>query len=158
SNLTISGITVAGLGATSISSGLSKSTIAPGQTATLNVTFAPKSAQLMKGSVKISSNATNSPTVITLNGTAVSQTSSSPGAPHSVLLSWNPSTSSDVVGYNVYRATPGTAYALVYSAMNGLNCTDGTVQAGQTYTYVVTAVDSVGDESAYSAPVTAAIP
>jgi hypothetical protein len=63
-----------------------------------------------------------------------------------------------VVGYNVYRASPGTAYVLVYSAMNGLNCTDGTVRSGQTYTYVVTAVDSAGDESAYSAAVTAVVP
>jgi hypothetical protein len=167
SNLTISGVSVTGLGANSISSGLSASTIAPGQTATLNLTFAPKSAQAMNGSVTITSNATNSPSVITLSGkgslfsspgSSAGATGHSTGATHSVFLSWNPSTSSDVVGYNVYRATSGTAYALVYSAMSGLNCTDGTVQAGQTYTYVVTAVDSYGDESAYSAPVTAAIP
>jgi fibronectin type 3 domain-containing protein len=76
-----------------------------------------------------------------------------------VLLSWNPSTSSDVVGYNVYRATsPGKAYAFCSSAISGLNYTDGTAQVGQTYTYVVTAVNSAGEESAYSAPVTAAIP
>jgi fibronectin type 3 domain-containing protein len=125
----------------------------------------------MKGSVKITSNATNSPTVITLNGTALSQTSgspggvnspgaaNSPGVAHSVLLSWNPSTSSDVVGYNVYRATsPGAAYAKLGNSAGGLNYTDATAQSGQTYTYVVTAVDSVGDESVYSASVTAAIP
>src|SRR5215831_15272320 len=134
SNVTISGVSVTGVGVSSISSGLSGSTIAPGQTATLNVTFAPKSVGLwaMSGSVKIVSNATNSPAVITLSGKAVSSTSSSPGAAnspgvaHSVLLSWSPSSSSGVVGYNVYRASPGAAYVLVYSAMNGLNCTDGT--------------------------------
>jgi P pilus assembly chaperone PapD len=161
SNLTISGVSVTGLGVSSISTGLSGSTIAPGQTATLNVTFAPKSVWLtakMSGSVKISSSATNSPTVITLNGTAVSATGHSTGAAHSVLLSWSPSSSSGVVGYNVYRASPGTAYILVYSAMNGLNCTDGTVQSGQTYTYVVTAVNSAGEESAESGSATAVVP
>jgi len=75
-----------------------------------------------------------------------------------VLLSWHPSSSSGVVGYNVYRASPGTAYILVYSAMNGLNCTDGTVQSGQTYTYVVTAVNSAGEESAESGSATAVVP
>ena len=162
SNLTISGVSVTGLGANSISSALSGSTIAPGQTATLSVTFAPKSMWLtakMSGRVTISSNATNSPTVITLDGTAVSATGHSTGGAHSVFLSWNPSTSSDVVGYNVYRAaSPGTAYALCRSAISGLNYTDGTAQAGQTYTYVVTAVDSAGGESVYSVSVTAAIP
>src|SRR5215831_14526673 len=103
SNLTISGVSVTGLGVSSVSTGLSGSTIAPGQTATLNVTFAPKSVWLtakMSGSVTISSNATNSPTVITLNGTAVSPTSGgggttnsggsghSVGTPHSVFLTW----------------------------------------------------------------------
>jgi len=167
SNLTISGVSVTGLGANSINCAMSGSTIAPGQTVTLNLTFAPKSAQLMNGSVTIRSNATNSPTVIMLNGKGVlfappgssPGAVNSPGATHSVLLSWSPSTSSGVVGYNVYRATsPGTAYALCSSAISGLNYTDGTAQAGQTYTYVVTAVDSAGDESAYSAPVTASIP
>src|SRR5215469_6291650 len=163
SNLTISGVSVTGLGVSSVSTGLSGSTIAPGQTATLNVTFAPKSAWLtakMSGSVKISSNATNSPTVITLSGTAVSATGHSTGGAqaHSVLLSWNPSTSSDVVGYNVYRTTsPGPPFAKLVNSTQ-LSYADDTVKSGKTYTYVVTAVDSAGDESVYSASVTAAIP
>jgi P pilus assembly chaperone PapD len=163
SNLRISGVSVTGLGVSSISSGLSGSTIAPGQTATLNVTFAPKNAGrlgLLNGSVKISSNATNSPTVITLNGTAVSETGHSTGGAqaHSVFLSWNPSTSSDVVGYNVYRTTsPGPPFAKLVNSTQ-LSYADETVKSGKTYTYVVTAVDSAGDESVYSASVTAAIP
>jgi len=163
SNLRISGVSVTGLGVSSISSGLSGSTIAPGQTATLNVTFAPKNAGRLgplNGSVKISSNATNSPTVITLNGTAVSATGHSTGGAqaHSVFLSWNPSTSSDVVGYNVYRTTsPGPPFAKLVNSTQ-LSYADDTVKSGKTYTYVVTAVDSAGDESVYSASVTAAIP
>jgi len=77
-----------------------------------------------------------------------------------VFLTWDPSISSGVVGYNVYRATsPGTAYAkLGNSTISGLNYTDATALSGQTYTYVVTAVTSTGEESAYSASVKAVIP
>ena len=162
SNLRISGVSVTGLGVSSISSGLSGSTIAPGQTATLNVTFAPTSVRLglLNGSVKISSNATNSPTVITLNGTAVSATGHSTGGAqaHSVFLSWNPSTSSDVVGYNVYRTTsPGPPFAKLVNSTQ-LSYADDTVKSGKTYTYVVTAVNSAGEESAESGSATAVVP
>jgi fibronectin type 3 domain-containing protein len=75
-----------------------------------------------------------------------------------VFLSWNPSTSSGVVGYNVYRATsPSTTYAILANALV-LNYTDETVQAGTTYTYVVTAVNSTGEESVHSGSVTAVVP
>ena len=79
-------------------------------------------------------------------------------AAHSVFLSWNPSTSSDIVGYNVYRATSSsTTYAILANSPL-LNYTDETVQAGQTYTYVVTAVNSAGEESVHSGSVSAVIP
>jgi len=43
--------------------------------------------------------------------------------------------------------------------VSALTYVDSTVQAGQTYYYVATAVDVNGNESAYSAPpATAAIP
>ena len=159
-NVTIAQVSLTGIDA-SVSSGLNGATIAPGQTATFLVTFAPKGAELMSGSLKISSNATNSPTVIALSGAGVSsRVSPPPATAHSVALRWDASTSSGVVGYNVYRATlPSAAYAILSSSpISGLNYTDEAVAAGQTYTYVVTAVSSSGEESPHSQSVSAVIP
>ena len=152
SSLTLSQISLTGIDA-SISSGLGGATIASGQSATLDVTFAPKMAEQMSGSVKITSNASNSPTVIQLSGAGVSSMA------HFVALSWEASLSSGVIGYNVYRAISGSAFAkLVSSPVSGLKYTDGTVQPGKAYEYVVTSVTSSGKESSYSGSVTAVIP
>jgi hypothetical protein len=79
---------------------------------------------------------------------------------HSVTLSWLASTSSGVVGYNLYRGTTsGGPYTKVTSSLvAGLGYTDNNVVAGQTYYYVATAVDGSSNESAYSTPATAVIP
>jgi fibronectin type 3 domain-containing protein len=78
---------------------------------------------------------------------------------HSVELSWAASASAGIVGYNVYRATGTGGYSrLDASLVAGLQYTDSTVTAGTTYKYVVTAVDSLGLESAYSAPISATVP
>jgi fibronectin type 3 domain-containing protein len=127
--------------------------IAPGQTTTLNVTFAPKTAGTISGSVKVASNATNSPASITIGGEGIAATT------HSVELSWAASTSAGIVGYNVYRAIGTGGYSKLDSGLiTGLKYTDVTVAAGTTYKYVVTAVDSLGLESAYSAPTSATVP
>ena len=78
---------------------------------------------------------------------------------HSVALTWTASTST-VSGYNVYRGTVnGGPYTLVNSApVAGLSFTDSTVQNGLIYYYVATAVDSSGNESAYSTPAQANVP
>jgi fibronectin type 3 domain-containing protein len=78
---------------------------------------------------------------------------------HSVALSWTASAST-VVGYNTYSSTTtGGPYAKLTSAPNaGTTYTDSTVQAGLTYYYVVTAVDSSGMESADSTQISATIP
>jgi hypothetical protein len=80
-------------------------------------------------------------------------------AAHSATLSWTGSTSG-VAGYNVYRATrSGGPYTVLNPAPQpGSSYTDPSVQAGNTYYYVVTAVDSSGTESANSNEVTAAVP
>jgi hypothetical protein len=69
-NVTISGVNVSGAGysASGISSG---QVVSPGQTATLRVTFAPASAGSSSGSVTITSNASNSPTTVSLTGSGV---------------------------------------------------------------------------------------
>jgi fibronectin type 3 domain-containing protein len=85
------------------------------------------------------------------------------GPCHSVTLNWTASTSSNVIGYNVYRGTqptPPTGYTkLTASSVAGTSYIDITVLAGQTYYFVATAVDSNNNESVYSTPaVLAAVP
>jgi len=65
-----------------------------------------------------------------------------------------------VAGYNVYRGSvAGGPYAKVNSAPDASTTySDGSVQAGQTYYFVVTAVDATGTESVYSNEVQAVIP
>jgi hypothetical protein len=80
---------------------------------------------------------------------------------HSVVLTWDASTSADVVGYNVYRSdVSGGPYTLLNASIPGstLTYTDETVQAGTTYYYVVTAVNTEGIESAYSNEASALVP
>jgi len=66
----------------------------------------------------------------------------------SATLNWDASTSA-VVGYNVYRATQaGGPYTKLNSSLiEPTSYTDSTVQADQTYFYVVAAVDANGVES-----------
>ena len=80
-------------------------------------------------------------------------------ATHSATLTWTASTSV-VVGYNVYRgSTSGGPYTKLNSSLDASTTfTDSSVLSGQTYYFVVTAVDSNNVESAYSNEVTATIP
>jgi fibronectin type 3 domain-containing protein len=76
-----------------------------------------------------------------------------------VQLSWDPSTSI-VAGYNVYR---GTTSGGPYTKMNSslvtiLSFEDNTVQGGQTYVFMVRAVDSRNVESAPSNEIAVSIP
>jgi cellulose 1,4-beta-cellobiosidase len=82
------------------------------------------------------------------------------GAGHSVLLSWDASLSYATSGYNVYRSNiSGSSYAKINSApVPGLSYTDATVASGQTYYYVTTAVDSIGDESGFSNEIQEVVP
>ena len=70
---------------------------------------------------------------------------------HTVTLLWTDG-SSGVSGFNVYRSpTSGGPYARLNSALlSGTSFSDSQVQAGQTYFYVTTAVNSSNAESAYS--------
>ena len=80
---------------------------------------------------------------------------------HIVDLNWNPSTSTSVTGYNVYRgSTSGGPYSQINNGgvVASTLYTDATVASGQTYYYVVTAMDSSGIESAYSNQIQAVVP
>jgi hypothetical protein len=58
--------------------------------------------------------------------------------------------------YNVYRSTnSGATYTLVANDISATNYVDTSVQNGNAYDYVVTALDILGEESAYSTQVVA---
>ena len=78
SNVTISSVNTSGAGYSASGVG-SSATLTPGQTAMLNVTFAPTAAGSVTGSVSVASNASNSPATISLSGSGVTQSAS--GAP-----------------------------------------------------------------------------
>jgi hypothetical protein len=152
SDVTISNVTISGAGYTA--SGVQSGQIVkPGQTATLNVTFAPAATGSLPGSVQVASNAANSPSSVTLSGIGVQAVS------HSVTLTWTTSASA-VSGYNAYRsAVSGGPYTKLNSTpIVATTDVDTSVQSAQTYFYVVTSVDSSSVESAYSVEVTATIP
>jgi fibronectin type 3 domain-containing protein len=77
-----------------------------------------------------------------------------------VVLTWGASPSSATSGYNVYRSnTSGSGYTKISSTpVSGLTYTDATVASAHTYYYVMTAVDSIGDESGFSAELQEIIP
>jgi hypothetical protein len=144
-NLSATGYSLSGAGA--------PVTLSPSQKLIFSVIFDPSAAGAANGSIQVTSNATGSPTTISLSGNGVVAVS------HTVGLSWNASTST-VNGYNVYRSTTsGSGYVKVNgSLVSGLSYTDSGVQNGTTYFYVTTAVDSIGDESVYSNEASAVIP
>jgi fibronectin type 3 domain-containing protein len=78
---------------------------------------------------------------------------------HSVTLNWGPSPSV-VAGYRVYRSSQsGAFYTLLTSTLvPGTSFEDVAIEKGKTYYYVVTAVDSELNESAFSNEVFATIP
>jgi ASPM-SPD-2-Hydin domain-containing protein len=116
-------------------------TLSLGQSVTVNVTFTPESGGTVGGSVFVPSTVMSIP--LTGTGTVT---------PYSVNLFWN--SSSDVVGYNVYRSTTasGTYSKINPSLDSNTAYTDGTVVSGHTYYYAATAVNSSGQESARSTP------
>jgi hypothetical protein len=148
----VSQVEVSGSGYT-VTGGSTLVTLSPSQTLTLATQFSPTAAGSATGAISIASNATGSPATVSLSGTGVTPVQ------HSVGLGWSASTSS-VSGYNVYRGTAsGGAYTKINSSLlSALSYTDENVQAGDTYYYVTTAVDSSGDESVNSNQVSATIP
>ncbi len=128
-------------------------TVAAGASVPFTINFAPTAAGAVSGSVSVTSNTPNSPTLIAVSGTGTA------AVVHSVTLSWVASTST-VVGYNVYRGSiSGGPYTMLNSTPGAaLTYTDMAVTAGQTYFYVVTAVDANRNESVVSNEVSVLIP
>jgi hypothetical protein len=151
-NVQISQIAVIGTGY-SLSGASTPITLTPSQKLTFSVIFNPTVTGSASGTVTITSNATGSPTTMTLSGSGVTP------VPHTVGLSWTASTSS-VSGYNVYRSTTsGTGYTKLNGGLVATESyTDSTVANGTTYYYVTTAVDGSGNESTDSNEAVAIIP
>ena len=130
-------------------------TLNPGQAAVLTVQFDPTTAGSLTGQLTINSNSsTNATLTIPLSGTATSPT-------YQVELTWQTPSSSTVTiaGYKVYRALSGTtSFAVVNSMDTQTAYTDSSVQAGQSYNYYVTTVDSSGAESAPSNTTSVTVP
>jgi fibronectin type 3 domain-containing protein len=81
------------------------------------------------------------------------------GANHVVDLSWKASTTTGVVGYNVYRSPDAASWKKLNPGLIGSTLySDSTVANSSTYYYSATAVDATGHESTKTAPVKAAVP
>jgi hypothetical protein len=120
-------------------------TIAAGKSLSFNVAFTPQISGAESGTLSFLSDASNSDAIEPLTGTGTA-------TQYSVSLYWN--STSDVVGYNVYRSTSASgSYAKINSTLEANTAyTDSTVAAGQTYFYEATSVNSGGQESARSTP------
>ena len=157
-NLTASGGSVTLSSASSSNSAFSLGgltlpvTLASGQSVPFTVTFNPTAAGTLSANISFFTSTSSSATE-TVSGTGTT-------IQHIVNLSWNPSTSTSVMGYNVYRGTAATGpYTQVNPSLNtSMNYSDGTVKSGQTYYYVTTAVDSSGVESSHSNQVQTVVP
>jgi large repetitive protein len=80
-------------------------------------------------------------------------------ANHVVDLSWKASTSSNVVGYNVYRSPDAATWKKVnVSRIASTLYSDSTVANRTTYYYSATAIDASGHESSKTAAVKAIVP
>ena len=136
------------------------SSLAAGANCTIVVMFTPSVAGTEAASLSIADNSSGSPQTVSLSGAGT----------HDVILSWTASTTSGVVGYNVYRGTAsgGESTTPLNSSPVAAGCTSTTtctytdattVVAGTTYYYTVTAVASNDvTQSADSNEVSAAVP
>lgn len=131
-------------------SGLSlPQTIPAGSSASFTVTFNPTAAGAQSATLTFSSNAQNATTNATVTGTGAAAST------HTVNLSWNASTSANIQGYNVYRASYSSgscgSYAQINSLLNTSTLyTDSGVLNGNSYCYASTAVNTSNAESGFS--------
>jgi hypothetical protein len=124
-------------------------TIPAGQSTPFTVTFSPLVDGAASGGLTFTSNAQSSTATETLTGTGT------PAPAHTVNLSWSASSSSEISGYNIYRALYVNSCGS-YSKINGsaldavTTYSDTTATDGTNYCYATTAVNSSNEESGYS--------
>jgi predicted phage tail protein len=124
-----------------------------GQSVPFRVTFSPQKAAIASGSVSFLSDAANSPHKAEFSASAT-QTGQ-----HKVTLEWR-TDNLTASGYNIYRAvTPQGPYAKMNIEPHSKPIfTDVSVQSGQTYFYVATALSERGKESKFSRQIRVTIP
>lgn len=124
--------------------------VAANGSTTLNLLYNPTAVVSNTGTCTLTSDASNSPTTISVKGNGI--------AGHYVSLTWK-SSDSDVVGYTVQRSTTsgGPYTALTTSPIACTQYNDFNVTGGQTYFYVVTAVGP-NATTAPAAEITATVP
>ena len=76
----------------------------------------------------------------------------------SVTLAWNPSISTNVVGYNIYYGVASGVYNNTISAGNSTSVTITGLVEGTTYYFAATAVDALGVESPFSNETSYSVP
>jgi hypothetical protein len=123
-------------------------TIAAGQSVPFTVTFSPQTPGAASANLTFTSNGQPATAIEILTGTGLAASS------HTVDLSWNASTSSNILGYNVYRAVQSGScgsFSKINAVLNtGTLYTDSAVASGTTYCYTATAVNTSNEESSYS--------
>jgi hypothetical protein len=90
--------------------------------------------------------------IIGLSGLLITMSLSAIAASQAVALAWNPSVSSNVVGYNVYYGGLSGIYTNEISAGNMTNVTISGLATNTTYYFVATAINSSGVQSSLSSP------
>ncbi len=121
-----------------------------GGNCTIVILFTPSATGARTASLTIADNASSSPQSVALSGTGS----------HDVVLSWTPSPTPGIAGYDVYRGTASgqeSSTPLNSSPINGSTYTDVNVTAGAAYYYVVTAVSGAA-QSAKSNETSATVP
>ncbi|MGH9503478.1 MAG: choice-of-anchor D domain-containing protein [Terriglobales bacterium] len=126
-------------------------TIPAGQSLPFTLNFTPRASGAAGAVLSFASNAAAA-AAENLSGTGVAPPQ------HNVSLSWD--TVSAVTGYNVYRGSQsGGPYTKINPVLDaGTDYVDSSIQGGQNYYYVTTAVDSTGGQSPYSNEIQVAIP
>ena len=117
------------------------------------MTFTPQKNGGSSGNISFVSDASNSPHTEALTASGAQSSA------HSVTLSWRAS-NSGAIGYNIYRGIQpkGPFSKINPSPSPKATFTDGSVQGGQTYFYVTTALNQHGKESKPSNQVQVTIP
>ena len=132
-------------------------TVAAGQSVPFKVTFTPQKDGSSAGQISFLSDASNSPHEEALNARAGAGAGTDTG--HSVTLSWKGG-KPNTIGYNIYRGINSKGpYSKINASPHATSTfTDSSVQGGETYFYVTTALNQNGRESRYSNQVQVTIP
>jgi len=148
SSLTITGTNAADFAEVADTCG---SSVAAGANCTIGVAFTPSISSSETASITVADNVTGSPQAVSLSGSGI----------HNVNLSWTASSTSGIVGYDIYRGTTSggeSSTPLNSTPVSGTTFTDEAVTAGTTYFYTVTAVGADDVQSSASGETSTALP